>query len=355
VRRLQEELAHSELRSKVRLNRDGTNAGGCRFSRGAIYKLLGNPIYVGEVPHRSLSHPGQHEAIIERQLWEQVRQRLREHTRRTATAKSSLPAPALTGKLFAENNQRFVPTYTIKRGSHYRYYVSRAGINGATKATPGWRLPAFELEHVVAAEVRNMLDDACAIASALHDSGVAPAQIRSALQAAEAWNRDPASDCETLSVLERAELRADGLRLYVSLQRFLAPDDHEALVAVPMLRRLLSLQLKRRGFELRLVIDNKRAVAAKPDPVLLALIGRARAWFEQLRSGEVRSTSELAARLGVHRRQVNYLLPLAFLSPDIVEIIIAGRQPGELTAQRLLKRVGLPLDWARQKHLLGMP
>ena len=89
----------------------------------------------------------------------------------------------------------------------------------------GWRLPALALEHIVAAEVRQMLDDACAIASALHDCGVAPAQISCALQTAEAWNRDPAFDGETLSVLERAELRVDGLRLCVSLQRFLAPND----------------------------------------------------------------------------------------------------------------------------------
>jgi hypothetical protein len=355
VRRLQEELARTELRSKLRLNRDGTRAGGCRFSRGAIYKLLANPIYVGEVPHRSLSHPGQHEAIIERQLWEQVRQRLHEHTRRTAAGKISVAAPALAGKLFTEKEQRLVPTYTIKRGSRYQYYVSRVRLNGAVKAKPGWRLPAGELERIVAAEVRKLLYDACAIASALHDSGIAPVQISSALQAAEAWNLDPPSDCEVLALLERAELRVDGLRICISLQRFLAPVDQEALVAAPTLTRLVPLQLRRRGFELRLVIDGKRGAAATPDPVLLTAIARSRAWFEQLRSGEVRSTSELAASLGVHRRQVNYLLPLAFLSPAIVEAIVAGRQPTELNAQRLIKRVGLPLDWNKQKRVLGMP
>jgi hypothetical protein len=223
------------------------------------------------------------------------------------------------------------------------------------KAKPGWRLPAAELERIVAAEVRKLLYDACAIASALHDCGVAPAQISSALQAAEAWNLDPPSDCEVLALLERAELRADGLRICISLQRFLAPVDQEALVAAPTLTRLVPLQLRRRGFELRLVIDGKRGAAAKPDPVLLMAIARSRAWFEQLRSGEVRSTSELAARLGVHRRQVNYLLPLAFLSPAIVEAIVAGRQPTELNAQRLIKGVGLPLDWNKQKRVLGMP
>jgi hypothetical protein len=207
---------------------------------------------------------------------------------------------------------------------------------------------------MVATEVRNLLDDACAIASALHDGGIAPGQISSALQAAEAWNRNPASDCDALALLERAELRADGLHLRVSLQRFLGLNGQDALVAAPMLTRLVPLQLRRRGFELRLVIDGKRGAAAKPDPVLLTAIARSRAWFQQLRSGEVRSTSELAARLGMHRRQVNYLLPLAFLSPAIVEAIVAGRQPTELTAQMLIKRVGLPLDWASQKRVLGM-
>jgi site-specific DNA recombinase len=69
----------------------------------------------------------------------------------------------------------------------------------------------------------------------------------------------------------------------------------------------------------------------------------------------VKSTNELAIGIGVHRRQINYLLPLAFLSPAIVEAIAAGRQPAELTAQTLIKRVMLPLDWSSQKRVLGMP
>jgi site-specific DNA recombinase len=62
----------------------------------------------------------------------------------------------------------------------------------------------------------------------------------------------------------------------------------------------------------------------------------------------------LAARAGVRRRYLRYLLPLAFLSPEIVEQIAAGRQPVELTAETLIKRVVLPLDWAAQKRLLGI-
>jgi hypothetical protein len=114
------------------------------------------------------------------------------------------------------------------------------------------------------------------------------------------------------------------------------------------------MQMKRRGVELRLVIDGHRTSAATADLVLLKAIARARNWFDELRAGRVTSLSALAARAGVRRRHVNYVLPLAFLAPDIVEAIAAGRQPVELTAQTLIKRVVLPLDWASQKGILGI-
>ena len=66
------------------------------------------------------------------------------------------------------------------------------------------------------------------------------------------------------------------------------------------------------------------------------------------------SLSVSAARAGVRRRYVSYVLPLAYLAPDIVEAIAADRQPAELTAQTLIKRVVLPFDWAAQKRMLGI-
>ena len=70
------------------------------------------------------------------------------------------------------------------------------------------------------------------------------------------------------------------------------------------------------------------------------------AWFGDLTSGRATTLSEIAEREGVTRRYVGHLLPLAFLDPGIVEAILAGAQPADLTAQTLIKRTDLPLSWA---------
>ncbi|MFL6727774.1 MAG: recombinase family protein, partial [Sphingomicrobium sp.] len=83
VRLLQDELARRGIISKVRISRNGSRSGGCRFGRGALYELLANPLYIGEIRHKGASHPGQHSAVIERTLWAQVQERLRTMATRT--------------------------------------------------------------------------------------------------------------------------------------------------------------------------------------------------------------------------------------------------------------------------------
>ena len=111
---------------------------------------------------------------------------------------------------------------------------------------------------------------------------------------------------------------------------------------------------KRRGVEMRLVlpgvaIQNDRS---RCDPTLIKAIARGRAWFEELAAGRARSLRELAERDGITRRYVRRLVDLAFLSPELVEAILQGRQPVELTVTRLTE-LDLPLDWADQRSLLA--
>ena len=87
------------------------------------------------------------------------------------------------------------------------------------------------------------------------------------------------------------------------------------------------------------------------DPALVKAIARGRAWFEELATGRVRSLHDLAKRDGVSRRYIRRLVSLAFLSPQLVEAILQGRQPILLTATRLTD-LDLPLDWAEQHRLL---
>ena len=78
------------------------------------------------------------------------------------------------------------------------------------------------------------------------------------------------------------------------------------------------------------------------------------AWFDQLASGRATSLAAIAAQEGISVRYVGRLIRLAFLAPPLVEMIAQGRQPAELSAERLSRRRVLPLDWEMQKQLLAL-
>ena len=127
----------------------------------------------------------------------------------------------------------------------------------------------------------------------------------------------------------------------------------DADMSGPILTRFIPMRMKRRGVELRLVLDGHDARTLTPDPALLKAVARACCWFDDLMCGRAVSLAEIAARASVSTRYVRRLLRLAFLAPTIIEAVVEGRQPVELTAQRLLTRTALPLDWAAQKMALG--
>ena len=85
VRLLKDDLDRRGIISKIRLSRNGNRSGGKAFSRGALYELLSNPVYIGEIRHRKERHPGQHEPIMDRELWERAQRQLRDQAARCRT------------------------------------------------------------------------------------------------------------------------------------------------------------------------------------------------------------------------------------------------------------------------------
>ena len=77
VRRLKDELDRKGIRSKQRIHGNGSHSGGQPFSRGALYALLSNPIYIGEIAHKGARYPGQHQAILDRETWDSAQDQLR--------------------------------------------------------------------------------------------------------------------------------------------------------------------------------------------------------------------------------------------------------------------------------------
>ena len=86
----------------------------------------------------------------------------------------------------------------------------------------------------------------------------------------------------------------------------------------------------------------------KVDPALLKAVARSKAWFEELASGRVRSLTDIARREKIAPRYVERLSRLSFVAPRIVEAICQGRQPADLSAETLLNRIDVPLEWSAQ-------
>jgi site-specific DNA recombinase len=359
VRLLMEDLNSRRIRSKVRIAKNGKQTGGNRFYRGALYEMLSNPIYLGEIRHKGVRHPGLHDAIVDRDLWEATQLLLGTRgARRRPRGKRSAPSP-LTGKLFDESGQSLTPTHAAKGERRYRYYVSRGLINGtAESSVRGWRLPAPEIERTVAWAACTMIEDEVAIANAADAAGLALDRLPSIFSGEKAWVKRLQSEDEAGTALnaliERADLTDAGLRVSLKLEIEFSEEPHGANASKLTLTREFPMQIRRRGFEMRLVIRGSSEPAPVVDLTLLKAISRGRRWADDLLAGRVESVAELARREGVLPNYVRRLTRLAFLSPKIVEAIASGRQPPELTAKALTERIEIPLLWSEQDDAVGM-
>ncbi len=347
VRRLKEDLDRQGIRSKVRTYESGHKTGGQAFGRGALYALLSNPVYVGKIRHKDLRHPGLHDPIIDRDLWDAVQRQLCDQRSSRHLRTGRIASSPLVGKLFDEAGQRLTPSHALKDGRRYRYYISSGLVTG-TAEKPGWRLPAAEIEKIVAVAAGAMLADHAAIGAALEKAGIPPSKLSMAFGAADAFKQRLGSEAERdgalSAVIGRVELRPDALRLTIALQPIAGINEE--------LTRDIPLRIKRRGVEMRLVVTSDHPAAAKADPILLKEIARAHRCFDALLGGNT-SIAELAKREGVDDRYISCVLPLAFLAPEIVEAITKGTQPADLNATKLIRRVNLALDWYSQKRQLS--
>jgi len=145
-------LAH-ELRQK-----DVRNRYGQAIDKGVLYKLLKNRTYIGDAMHKGVAYPGEHQAIIDRKLWDRVHAIIQESPRaRGANSRARTPA-LLKGLIFDAEGVAMSPTHTRRKGRLYRYYISQQLIKaGEPTGASSMRVPAGEIEEIVTAQFRRMV------------------------------------------------------------------------------------------------------------------------------------------------------------------------------------------------------
>jgi site-specific DNA recombinase len=171
----------------VELNERGVlHKRGKPIDKGFLYKLLNNRLYLGEAVHKGQSYPGEHDAIVARDLWDKVHTVLQESPRKRAAKTRAQTAALLTGLIFGPTGHAMAPTHTRRRGRLYRYYVSTAVLKQGRGACPVGRVPAGEVEAAVVAQVHQLLTTPEVIvktwrAMQEQDGSASEAEVRSAL------------------------------------------------------------------------------------------------------------------------------------------------------------------------------
>ena len=374
VLKLVAQLNRENVKTKTWVTKTGTRVGGAAFARGHIYYLLRNRLYIGEIRHRDRWHPGEHPGIVPRELWDKVQAQLnsnlRTHHNRARDHSSSL----LTGLIEDGEGNRFTPSFTIKRGRRYRYYVSQHAIRnspGERKEPP--RLPAHEVDSRITERLREFLESDGEIFDGLSVTGDSPAKLQPLLAAAKRLAARlpslPSDDLRDLlaSFLQSVIVRENNIQIMIrrsDLRQRLEHGDHLIAANLVRLRKPvepgelipLTIDAKRKqyGGEVHLVVAPSSSMSVRhPRPALIKAVARGHAWYRKVLEGKIVDIKSLARETGLTPHYVRNVFACAFLAPDIVEAILEGRQPLTLKFENLYKQI--PLSWVEQRQRFGFP
>jgi site-specific DNA recombinase len=331
-------LEERGIRSKSWTSTRGRQMGGATFSRGALFHLLKNRVYLGHIPHKTLSYPGAHPPIIDPDTFERVQQGLRDRTRERKGRTTTVRPMILKGLLFDDRGRPMSPCFTRKGPSKiYRYYVSTSLLRGEPLPPDPEairRVPSDAIEDLVIASLQRLTGQASGtIAGLIGRVDILPQQITLLIKREALSRKGPGREA-ALEMLRPNLQSGETLRL---------ADDAGLLIFT------LPIRLKVRGGRVWLSDPFGKRDCAKPDPTLIAGLKAAHALLRGGRSGTKGGMGE--APQSAYDR---ILIRMAFLAPDIQSAILEGRQPRGLTLHGLLNQP-LPAAWSDQRAALGFP
>jgi DNA invertase Pin-like site-specific DNA recombinase len=334
VNELLRDLREHNIRTKTRLLSTGATRGGIPFGRGALYYVLSNHFYIGEVKYKNEILPGEQPPIMDRALFEAVRQKsLAQWSHRTVVRNKS--DQLLTALLFDDAGHRMIPTHATKAGIRYRYYVSTPVLHGeAGTASAG------SVSHVPAAEIEDT--------------------VVKSLKAHFAAKQD-GSTSRALHLVDRGTIAQLVAEIVVHKDRLVVrfKSDHTDEASGYPDDQSLTIPWKKppsKRSRRILLPHNASRSDVRPEQFerrarLVTAIARGRRWLDDVVSGRITTVAELCAREKCSVRQVNMIISLAFLAPNLVKAAVEGRLPRGIGIERLRDP---PTEWSRQFKALGL-
>ena len=350
VVRLKAVLDQENVRLPIRTDCGGKSVGGGPISRGHLYKILSNPIYVGRLIHKAQVHEGLHGPIVDQEIWDRVQSLLAEHAQNRAGARQDSDA-LLAGKFFDDRGNLMSPSHATKGGRRYRYYVSQAVLQGRKEdAGSIFRVRAMEIERRVIDAVRGvapaLVPERSIGRQSIQGVGRPAATIDGAPTAAPFNVFDFGGDVR--AAVERITIRRTALE--IQLAQEIAGEAPDRIMLVPWTppspyRRREIVQGEGEQFAA------VRPMRTQARVVLVDALRDAHRWLDELTTDPIRTIESIAAPEKKTERSIRMTLSLAFLSPALVKAAIDGRLPRGFGTKRLMD---LPMTWSEQWSTLGL-
>lgn len=344
IRGVKEDADALKLRSKSRTSAKGNRSGGIVLDRGHIYQILTNPIYVGRIRHHSKVYEGMHEGIVEQAIWDNVQVTLQENASRKRGSGLSASEPSLLlGKIFDDTGDRLTPSHSNKKGRRYRYYISRRLVTKAgEKDLSGWRLPAKQLEQQIAEAIKRQLSIAATpamVTSLTSDEIIA---IKTMVEKVTSQPEELFDLVDQIRI-EKGSMCIQLDKLALARLLSISPNRLEA----GSLQSKMPFQMRKRGVETKMIFEEN---TPELDETLIRNIAKANQWLDEIKSGK--TLDEIASVEKTSKRRVQQVTEWALLAPDIVRMIVEGRQPVGFTSNWLMRH-NIPNDWCEQRKVIS--
>lgn len=347
VRQVVEALDRDGINTPERTTAKGKSYGNRPFSRGQIYTILKNPIYVGLIRHRDRTYPGLHEAIIKREVWDRAQAMLADNLQGQRSPTNNPHRSLLAGKVVDQDGNPLTADHATANKVRYRYYVGAA----SPSSGPAVRIPARQLETAVIDRVVRALEDPVGLVA---DWGInlVPGDLRHLVETrstARSASRDAIRD-----MIRQVRISRRVLEISLSPARIAEHLRLPCPAAEVDVTFSCDVSLKRSGQAVRLVTQDGMPLADAPNSALIRLVALAHHWWAELRSSEL-NIKDYAGQIGVSPTYVTRVLRLAFLSPKVTAAILAGCANTTIGCRVLTRLEGaevIDLPWREQERIL---
>ena len=353
VRQLKAHLDARGVVSKVRVSQTGQRAGGKPLSRGALYKILNNRVYIGEITHKGASYCGKHDPIIDASTWDLVQAKLRQNNEAATHGLRAKSPSLLAGKLFDDKGNPMSPSHAVKSAKRYRYYVSQAIVQQRPEEAGSLpRLPAAEIEGVVSNTLKDLLRSNDQLARL--DPSLSAIEVEQLIRQRAGDLSDRLGNDHTLlrRLVNKVTVGTNDVVVEIQTPMLAAELGIDARgETLKPLTTQVAVRLQRCRGETKLVLGEQSM--REVNPALVKAVARAYDWNRRLVECEVLSIRALERETGLPSRYIRRLLPLALLAPDIIQKILDGNAPRDLSVAKLYSQT--QLDWEEQRRVLGFP